>query len=356
MKGYINMSLSRDGFSILGNHFSAMAKSYNISSADISKGFNPNGAIIPVFFHRGFESLSTDENHPLSDINVVMVEDRQGDAFLWAGGEPCTSRANMDNSDRETSSLLGNPSTYATKETQCDVHIPYGIISKWAVASKSNNYSSETKKSFSAKYTDFVQKRVCSDVLNIGFNGVSADPETTPSKKLTNVNKGWIQIAKDQAAAQVMDVPLTVGQGGDYFNLDAAVADLLDNFIDISLRDGLVCIISDNLISDERQRFYNSTEFHTEKKNTSDTFTHFGGLDNVRIPNFPDNSIVITSLDNLSVYIKESTTYRQIECNSKRNRVEDYQHREEAYVVENLAKFGAVTNLSPVSTEEPAQA
>lgn len=357
MKGFFNMSLSRDAFSILNSHFSTMAKSYNVSSADIYSGFNPDGAIIPVFFHKGFESLSTRDDHPLTDINVVMVEDRQGEAFLWAGGEPCTSRTNMDNSDRSTSSLLGNPSEYVTKETQCDVHIPYGIVAKWAIASKSGSYSSENKKKFSVKYTEFVQRRVCSDVLNIGFNGVSADAETTPSKKLTNVNKGWIQVVKDQKLEQVITNPVTVGPGGNYANLDAVVADLTNVLIDISLRDNLVCLISDNLISDEQYRFYNSSEFHTEKKNTSDTFTHFGGLDYVRIPNFPDNTVVVTSLDNLSVYIKDSTTYRQIECNSKRNRVEDYQHREEAYVVENLAKFGAVTNLVPVETssEEPAQ-
>ncbi|MEK1998499.1 P2 family phage major capsid protein [Vibrio parahaemolyticus] len=99
-------------------------------------------------------------------------------------------------------------------------------------------------------------------------------------------------------------------------------------------------------------RFYHSADFHVEKKNTSDTFKHFGGLDNVRIPNFPENTIVVTSLDNLSVYIKESTTYRQIESNHKRNRVEDYQHREQAYVVENMKKFAALTNLTPVPQPE----
>lgn len=350
------MSLSRETFSVLNNNFAALAKNYNVSSADISAGFNPDGAILPQFFHKGLLALSSNDEHQLTDINIVMVEDRQGEAFLWAGGEPCTSRTNMDIKDRETKSLLGNPSKYETAETQCDVHIPFGTISKWAVASKSKQYSKDVQKNFGMKYTTFIQKRVCSDVLNIGFNGTSVSAETTPSAKLTNVNKGWTQVVKDQKPEQVISGPLTIGviEGveSDYVNLDAAVADLLDQCIDISLRDDLVCIISDNLIADERMRFYNSAEFHTEKKNTSDTFTHFGGLDSVRIPNFPDNSIVITSLDNLSVYIKESTTYRQIETNTKRNRVEDYQHREEAYIVENMGKYAAITSLTPVEAPE----
>lgn len=351
------MALSSETSSALSRHFSMMAKNYNISPAELASGFNPSSAILPKAFQQGLSGLSSSEEHPLSDINIVMVEDRQGEAFLWAGGEPCTSRTNLDSNDRKTSSLLGNPSKYETQETQCDVHIPYGIISKWAIAAKSKQYSSATQLAFGAKYTDFVLNRVCSDILNIGFNGISAAEETTPSAKLTNVNKGWIQIAKEQKAAQVISDPLTIGisgTAGDYVNLDAAVADLLDQCIDIALREDLVCIISDNLIADERQRFYNSVDFHTEKKNTSDTFTHFGGLDAVRVPNFPDNTIVITSLDNLSVYIKDSTTYRQIEQNPKRNRVEDYQHREEAYVVENLAKFAALTSLTPVEPEPEA--
>lgn len=345
------MPLSQQHFSILNNHFSAMARTYGTGAADIASGFNPDGTVLPTFFHGGLALLSSDENHSLNDINIVMVEDRQGEAFLWAGGEPCTSRTDMDARDRETSSLLSNPSKYITQETQCDVHIPYASISKWAMAAKSKQYGKSEQQNFSSKYSKFTQRRVCLDVLNIGFNGVSVSAETSPTSKLTDVNKGWTQIVKEQLQQQIMATPLTVGVGGDYANLDAAVADLLDQKIDVALRDDLVCIISDNLIADERWRFYNANEFHAEKKNTSDTFKHFGGLDLVRIPNFPDNTIVVTSLDNLSLYIKESTTYRQVVCNSKRNRVEDYQHREDAYVVENMAKYAALTALSPKAQE-----
>ncbi|HHP0488964.1 TPA: P2 family phage major capsid protein [Vibrio harveyi] len=346
------MSLSREASSALNTHFSSMARSYSVTAAQIASGFNPDGVVIPKFFHGGLVALSTNEKHPLSEINIVMVEDRQGEGFLGAGGGPCTSRTDMDQKDRETTSLIGSPSKYSTKQVQCDVHIPYGTVSKWAIAAKNSAYNKEQASSFSAKYALFVQNRVVSDVLNIGFNGVTEDSQTTPAARLTNVNKGWIQVVKEQEAGQVIDAPFTLGQGGTYVNLDEAVADIVDTYFDISLRDGLVCVISDNLIADERLRFYHSADFHVEKKNTSDTFKHFGGLDNVRIPNFPENTIVVTSLDNLSVYIKESTTYRQIESNHKRNRVEDYQHREQAYVVENMKKFAALTNLTPVPQPE----
>ncbi len=352
------MSLSREHSSILNNHFSLMAQNYNITSGEISSGFNPHGEVIPKFFHSGMKLISNNEDHPFSDINIVLVEDRQGTAFLWAGGEPCTGRTNMDDGDRQTSSLISNPSIYETAETQCDVHIPYGIISKWAIASRNKQYSSKEKTNFGNKYVSFVQKRVCMDVLNIGFNGTNAAPTTSPQARLVDVNKGWIQTVKEQKPEQVIVAPLTLGgdaaDPANYVNLDAAVADILDQSIDISLRDGLVCIISDNLIADERYRFYQANDFIKEKKDTSDTFSHFGGLDAVRVPNFPDNTIVVTSLENLSVYIKESTTYRQIERNPRRNRVEDYQHREEAYVVENMAQFAAVTNLTPASEAAPA--
>lgn len=347
------MSLSRDAISRLEKHFSQMANSYSISASAISTGFNPDGEVIPKFFSQGLLAVSSSEAHPLNDINIVMVEDRQGEGFLDTGGYPCTGRTNTDTTDRETHSLVGKPSTYETKETQCDVHIPFGIINKWAVAAGSKQYSNNVQSSFSQKYSKFVQERVALDSLNIGFNGTSASVSTTPGTKLTDVNKGWIAVVKEQTPAQIIDTELTVGDGAgateqaDYKNLDAAVADLLDICITSSHRHGLVCIISDNLIADERNRVYNNVDFIPEKKNTADTFSHFGGLDRVVVPNFPDNTIVVTSLDNLSIYIKESTTYRQITSNHKRNRVEDYQHREEAYIVENMEKFAAITNLTP---------
>lgn len=337
--------LSSESSVTLGNYFSALAKTYGVKVDQIVSGFNPNSSVYPTFFNRGLAVISEDENHSLTEINVVMVEDRQGESFLWAGGTPCTSRTNMDNEDRETTSLLENPSTYVTKETQCDIHLPFGTIQKWSVSSKNKNHTKNQKSSFANKYTDFVTRRVVTDVLNIGFNGVECLEKTTPGKLLTGVNKGWIQIVKEQKPEQVLSDPLTIGLGGDYVNLDAAVADVLDTSIDLSLHEDLVCIISDNLISDERQKLYQSSEFHLEKKLTSDTFKHFGGLDRVKIPNFPSDTIVVTSLDNLSVYIKESTIFRQVVNNPKRNRVEDYQHREEAYIVENLSKFAAITDL-----------
>lgn len=348
------MSLSRDAISRLEKHFSQMANSYSINASAIASGFNPNGEVIPKFFSQGLLAVSSSEAHPLNDINIVMVEDRQGEGFLDTGGNPCTGRTNTDTTDRETHSLVGKPSKYETKETQCDVHIPFGIINKWAVAAGSKQYSNNVQNSFSQKYSKFVQERVALDSLNIGFNGMYAAASTTPGSKLTDVNKGWIAVVKEQMPAQVIDSALTVGSGvsASYKNLDAAVADLLDICITSSHRHGLVCIISDNLIADERNRVYNNVDFIPEKKNTSDTFSHFGGLDRVVVPNFPDNTIVVTSLSNLSIYIKESTTYRQITSNHKRNRVEDYQHREEAYIVENMEKFAAITNLTPFEVVE----
>nr|WP_045625965.1 hypothetical protein [Vibrio parahaemolyticus] len=77
------MSLSREASSALNTHFSSMARSYSVTAAQIASGFNPDGVVIPKFFHGGLVALSTNEKHPLSEINIVMVEDRQRRKAFW---------------------------------------------------------------------------------------------------------------------------------------------------------------------------------------------------------------------------------------------------------------------------------
>ncbi len=56
-------------------------------------------------------------------------------------------------------------------------------------------------------------------------------------------------------------------------------------------------------------------------------------------PHFPSKGVVVTSWDNLSIYFQDSSWRRQIVENPKRSQVEDYNSRNEGYVIEQLGKF-----------------
>ncbi|MGP0818194.1 P2 family phage major capsid protein, partial [Escherichia coli] len=58
-----------------------------------------------------------------------------------------------------------------------------------------------------------------------------------------------------------------------------------------------------------------------------------GGLQAVLAPFFPPNALLITSLDNLSIYWQEDTRRRSGIDNPKRDRIENFESFNEAYVV-----------------------
>ena len=273
-------------------------------------------------------------------INIVFVGDRDGDAFLGTLGNPVTGRTDIESTDRETSNLLAKPLTYRTVKTNTDIDIRYPVLNQWAQMGKYQD--------FGVKYTDFVKRRMGLDRLIIGWHGVSntdKDTSTSTDPYMKKVNKGWLQVMRDQYPLNVIGdadtLPVTIGQGGDYENLDQAVLDLVTRIPEI-FRDGLVCIVGEALLAAEQQRIYTSANFQTEKQKTADTFNMFGNLPRMTCPGFPSTGLVVTSPDNLSIYMKSETCLRQIVHNPKRERVEDYNTREESYVIENARKFVAL--------------
>ncbi|MNV97730.1 Phage major capsid protein, P2 family [compost metagenome] len=66
---------------------------------------------------------------------------------------------------------------------------------------------------------------------------------------------------------------------------------------------------------------------------------------------------MVTSWDNLSIYFQDSSWRRQIVQNPKRSQVEDYNARNEGYVVEQLGKFAGIeaANVEFVTVTVPPE-
>ncbi|MCY1275626.1 phage major capsid protein, P2 family [compost metagenome] len=62
-----------------------------------------------------------------------------------------------------------------------------------------------------------------------------------------------------------------------------------------------------------------------------------GNLPAVRVPYFPPDALLVTRLDNLSIYYQEGSRRRTIVDNAKRDRIENYESSNDAYVIEDLA-------------------
>jgi hypothetical protein len=74
-----------------------------------------------------------------------------------------------------------------------------------------------------------------------------------------------------------------------------------------------------------------------------------GGLPAAAVPFFPANAVMITSYDNLSIYFQDGARRRTIDDNAKRDRVENYESSNDAYVVEDLGRAAVAENIEIVT-------
>ena len=184
----------------------------------------------------------------------------------------------------------------------------------------------------------------------IGFNGtsraVSSDRAANPL--LQDVNLGWLEHLRQNSAQSVL-ADIKVGDGGDYANIDAAVFDATNELIAEWYRDDpdLVVIMGRELLADKYLALLNDHDAPTERSALDIIISNkqIGGLKTVRVPFFPARSFAITRLDNLSIYYQEGSRRRHIVDNPKRDRIEDYQSVNEAYVVEDYNLICLVENI-----------
>ncbi|XHF32833.1 phage major capsid protein, P2 family [Pseudomonas chlororaphis] len=335
-------SLSAYGAKMYAEMQLAIAETYGVELA--SKMFSVEPSIA-----QELNDAITAKADFLQRINVIPVTEIKGEKVFIGVSGPVTGRTNTKTTDRvaKDASALEN-STYELSSTESDVGLPYAKIDAWAKFPD-----------FHQKYSAAVQKQIALDRIMVGFHGVKAaaqtDIETYPM--LQDVNKGWLQQLREQAPQQVLkegNTPgkVTMGPGGDYENLDALVHDT-KQMVDERLRDSgdLVAIIGTDLLAADKAKLYaKQGDTPTEKERIEDAqvIATYGGLPSFSVPFFPVNGVLVTSWDNLSIYFQDSSWRKQTVDNPKRSRVEDYNSRNEGYVIEQLEKIALTENVELV--------
>ena len=286
----------------------------------------------------------------LERINVVPVSEIKGEKVFIGVNGPVTGRTNTKTTDRVAKDASALEHTlYELADTQSDVGLPYAKIDAWAKFPD-----------FKDRYSAAVQKRIAQDRIVIGFHGTSAAIQTdlAANPKLQDVNKGWLQQLREQAPQQVLKEgavvgKVTLGAGGDYANLDALVHDTKQMVDEILRDDGdLVAIIGTDLLAADKAKLYTKqgdTPTEKERIENAQVIATYGGLPAFSVPNFPVNAVLVTSWDNLSIYYQDSSWRKQTVDNAQRSRVEDYNSRNEGYVIEQLEKIALTENVELVA-------
>ncbi|MFZ6772326.1 phage major capsid protein, P2 family [Undibacterium sp. SXout7W] len=301
-------------------------------------------AIAPSVQQR-LETKIQESSQFLSRINIIGVQEMEGEKLHLGISSPVASRTDTTQQDRQTRDLTGlENGRYKCSKTNYDTHVPYAKLDVWAKFPD-----------FQTRIRDVIVKRQALDRMVMGFHGTSIAPNTdiTAHPLLQDVNIGWLQHMRDDAPQRVMShgaAPgkVKIGQNGDYANLDAAVFDAI-TLLDPWFREdaGLVCIVGRELMHDKYFPLVNTNHAPTETIAADIIVSQkrLGGLQAVTVPYFPANSFLITRYDNLSIYFQDSARRRQIVDNAKRDRIENYESSNDAYVVEDYGIAALVENI-----------
>ncbi|WP_439587638.1 phage major capsid protein, P2 family [Hydrogenophaga sp.] len=285
----------------------------------------------------------------LGKVNIIGVDELKGDKLGLGVTGPIASRTNTETTDRATKDVLTlDTKGYECKKTDYDTHIKYRTIDVWAKF-----------KDFQTRLRNAIIARCALDRMLIGFRGTSAAATTNigTNPLLQDVNIGWLQQIRANAAARVMDEGaeegvVSIGEGGDYKNLDALVYDAHKTLLDPWYRDdpGLVAIVGRNLMHDKLFPLVSNPEAPTEMlaADIVRSQRRLGGLPGATVPYFPDNTILITRFDNLSIYYQNGARRRAVIDNPKRDRIEHYESSNDAYVIEDYGLCTLIENVQPV--------
>lgn len=286
----------------------------------------------------------------LSGINMIGVAEQMGDKIGLGVSGPIASTTNTATTDRATRDVtVMDEQGYICTQTNFDTHLTYAKIDAWAKF-----------QDFQTRIRDAILRRQALDRIMIGFNGTSrqASSDIATNPLLQDVNIGWLQKyrthASDRVLAEVVaeSGKVKVGATGDYKNLDALVFDAINNMVEPWYQEdaGLVAIMSRDLLADKYFPLINTANPPSEQAALDMVISQkrVGGVQAVRVPFMPAGKIFITSLENLSIYWQEGARRRTVVDNAKRDRIENYESSNEAYVIEDYGFGCLVENIELV--------
>lgn len=236
---------------------------------------------------------------------------------------------------------------YTCTQTNFDTGIRYQKLDQWAKF-----------KDFQARIRDAIIKAQALNRIMIGWNGTSRAATSNPTNNplLQDVNVGWLQKMRLENAARVLHEvvggsgKIQIGAGKDFENIDALVVSMVNEFIEPWYQEDtdLVVICGRQLLADKYFPIINKTHAPTEML-AADIVTsqkRIGNLPAVRVPHFPANGLLVTRLDNLSLYWQEGTRRRTVVDNAKRDRIENFESVNESYVIEDLGCAAMAENIT----------
>lgn len=333
---------------------SRVAELNGVDTGDLDKKFSVEPSVTQTIMTRVQDSSTF-----LTRINILPVRDMKGEKIgLDVSGSIASTTDTAGGDERETADFATlDAEGYFCQQVNYDFHIRYNTLDLWA-----------RYQDFQTRLRDSIVKRQSLDRIMIGFNGTHRAKTSNRIKfpLLQDIAPGWLQKYRENAPSRVMNKVVAedgsvvsekvrVGAGGDYANLDALVMDATNTLIAPWYQEDpeLVVICGRQLLADKYFPLVNQEQPNTEALAADLIISQkrIGNLPAVRVPYFPADALLITRMDNLSIYWQEDTHRRHMVENSKRDRIENYESINEDYVVEDYACGCLVENIELLAAE-----
>ena len=311
--------------------------------ADVTTKFTADPSVAQTLETRIQESSAF-----LSAINIYGVSEQSGEKIGISIDGTIASTTDTTVKDREPRDPSGlDDRGYTCTQTNFDTSIRYQKLDQWAKF-----------KDFQARIRDAIIKAQALNRIMIGWNGISRAATSNPTinKLLQDVNIGWLQKMREENPARVMTEvkdgsgKIEIGANKDFANIDALVVSMVNEFIEPWYQEDteLVVICGRQLLADKYFPIINTIQAPSEML-AADIVTsqkRLGNLPAVRVPHFPASVLMVTRLDNLSLYWQEGTRRRTVIDNAKRDRIENFESVNESYVIEDLGCAALAENIT----------
>ncbi|CAI2432831.1 phage major capsid protein, P2 family [Serratia ficaria] len=327
---------------------SRLAELNGVDTGDLDKKFSVEPSVTQTIMTRVQDSSTF-----LTRINILPVPEMKGEKIgLDVSSTIASTTDTAGGDERETADFATlDAEGYFCQQVNYDFHIRYNTLDLWA-----------RYQDFQTRLRDAIVKRQALDRIMIGLNGTHRAKTSNRVKfpLLQDIAPGWLQKYRENAPGRVLSKivgidgsvvseKVRVGAGGDYANLDALVMDATNTLIAPWYQEDpeLVVICGRQLLADKYFPLVNQEQPNTEAMAADLIISQkrIGNLPAVRVPYFPADALLITRMDNLSIYWQEDTHRRHMVENSKRDRVENYESINEDYVVEDYACGCLVENI-----------
>ncbi|EPU8564535.1 phage major capsid protein, P2 family [Yersinia enterocolitica] len=334
-------------------YLSAQARLNSLPLDRVTKQFT----VAPVVAQT-LENKIQEASDLLKRINVHVVPEQEGQRVGIGVSGPIANRNTSNTVRREPNSpeTIEDNGTYRCEQTNSDTYISYARLDAWA-----------GKRDFKNRVTNQIILRRALDRIMVGFNGltVAAKSDFATNPLLQDVNIGWLQKYRQFSPQRVMgDVSVSTRDEenklitkGAYGNLDALAFDAVNSLIDPWYQDdtGLIVICGRKLLADKYFPVLNTVSGsnpHTEALAGQMLVSQkqIGGMQTYRAPYFPANAMMITTFENLSIYVQEGTHRRTIKEEPEFNRVTTYESDNEAFCIED---YGLGCLIEGIKAGEP---